>query len=302
MRGPTVRLVSSADDFSLVVRDRTDDFTNLRNSTRGAGVSFDRDDVEMGLTTKTAGFQPTEEPQWMNAVHDTQGYIDSINLKLQKLKKLHAKHSGRIFADDNNETYESEIELLTGDITSLFMKSKGKITGLTRLKADTLPGQEGYLKDNLTVGLATSIRDLSKNFRRIQGEYLRKFSHLNDSKLDYDEDAVDIGFTDVQLNELEEMENEEEEFGEEIKEIHKSIVELAELFKEMAMLVIDQGSILDRIDFNIEQTSYNTKKAVKQIEESEELQKKTRTKMVMLLLILGIIGLFVILLVRVAFG
>ena len=33
----------------------------------------------------------------------------------------------------------------------------------------------------------------------------------------------------------------------------QSIEELSDIFKELAVLVIDQGTILDRIDFNMEQ-------------------------------------------------
>ncbi len=39
----------------------------------------------------------------------------------------------------------------------------------------------------------------------------------------------------------------------EIKKICQSIEELAEVFKELATLVIDQGTIIDRIDYNMEQ-------------------------------------------------
>jgi syntaxin 16 len=39
----------------------------------------------------------------------------------------------------------------------------------------------------------------------------------------------------------------------EIQQIAKSIEELSQIFKELAVLVIDQGTILDRIDFNMEQ-------------------------------------------------
>jgi syntaxin 16 len=39
----------------------------------------------------------------------------------------------------------------------------------------------------------------------------------------------------------------------EISRIATSIEELSAIFKELAVLVIDQGTILDRIDFNMEQ-------------------------------------------------
>lgn len=36
----------------------------------------------------------------------------------------------------------------------------------------------------------------------------------------------------------------------------KSIEDLSTIFKELAVLVIDQGTILDRIDFNMEQVRF----------------------------------------------
>jgi len=39
----------------------------------------------------------------------------------------------------------------------------------------------------------------------------------------------------------------------EINAIVQSIEELSQIFKELAVLVIDQGTILDRIDYNMEQ-------------------------------------------------
>ena len=40
----------------------------------------------------------------------------------------------------------------------------------------------------------------------------------------------------------------------EIVRVAQSINELATLFRELNVLVIEQGSIIDRIDYNIEQT------------------------------------------------
>lgn len=52
----------------------------------------------------------------------------------------------------------------------------------------------------------------------------------------------------------------------EVNQIAKSIHQLAEIFRDLQTLVIDQGSMLDRIDFNIEQTSLQVKDAVVQLE------------------------------------
>ena len=39
--------------------------------------------------------------------------------------------------------------------------------------------------------------------------------------------------------------------GAEVQNLAKSISDLAVLFKDLSMLVVEQGSVLDRIDFNI---------------------------------------------------
>lgn len=51
----------------------------------------------------------------------------------------------------------------------------------------------------------------------------------------------------------------------EITEIAKSIASLAELFKDLATLVIDQGTLLDSVEYNIEQTSVHVAEAVTEL-------------------------------------
>lgn len=51
----------------------------------------------------------------------------------------------------------------------------------------------------------------------------------------------------------------------EITDIAKGILELADIFKELQTMVIDQGTLLDRIDYNIEQMSVSVKAADKEL-------------------------------------
>ena len=50
-----------------------------------------------------------------------------------------------------------------------------------------------------------------------------------------------------------------------MSEIAKSIAALAELFKDLSVLVIDQGTLLDSVEYNIEQTSVQMEDAVKDL-------------------------------------
>ena len=51
----------------------------------------------------------------------------------------------------------------------------------------------------------------------------------------------------------------------EINDIVKSIHGLAEIFRDMQSLVVDQGTILDRIDYNVEQAAVSIKEANKEL-------------------------------------
>ena len=51
----------------------------------------------------------------------------------------------------------------------------------------------------------------------------------------------------------------------EINQLDDTMNELGDIFKQLNNIVIEQGNILDRIDYNIEQTLENTKKANKQL-------------------------------------
>jgi syntaxin 16 len=62
----------------------------------------------------------------------------------------------------------------------------------------------------------------------------------------------------------------------EIVAIAQSIEELATIFKELAVLVIDQGTIFDRIDYNMEAVVEHTKTGIKQLEKAEKHQKSAR--------------------------
>ena len=51
----------------------------------------------------------------------------------------------------------------------------------------------------------------------------------------------------------------------EINDIAQGIIELADIFKDLQAMVIDQGTMLDRIDYNIENMAVNVKAADKEL-------------------------------------
>jgi syntaxin 16 len=83
----------------------------------------------------------------------------------------------------------------------------------------------------------------------------------------------------------------------EIEDIAQGIIELADIFRDLQTMVIDQGTMLDRIDYNVERMATDVKAAEKELVVAATYQKKT-TKRYIIFLLLLIIAAVIILLIN----
>lgn len=81
----------------------------------------------------------------------------------------------------------------------------------------------------------------------------------------------------------------------EIESIAQGVIDIANIFQELQSMVIDQGSMLDRIDFNVESMAVDMKAADKELTVATGYQKRSIKRKIMLLLILIIVGMFILL-------
>ncbi|KAL9104609.1 MAG: hypothetical protein Q9163_000474 [Psora crenata] len=84
----------------------------------------------------------------------------------------------------------------------------------------------------------------------------------------------------------------------EINDIAQGIIELADIFKELQGMVIDQGTMLDRIDYNIENMAVNVKGADKELNVATTYQRKYTKRKILFLLFLLVVGMFILLIVK----
>merc|ERR1719375_1160094 len=148
--------------------------------------------------------------------------------------------------------------------------------------------------------LAGALQDASKQFRKQQKSFVATLEKRDGGAQwlevgdDSNDPIDDFGFTDTQLIELEERERDVDERSAQITKIAKSVTELNSIFKELAVLVIDQGTVLDRIDYNLEQVSVKTQEATRQLEKADRAQRSGRAMKCIMALIIGIFILIVI--------
>ena len=72
--------------------------------------------------------------------------------------------------------------------------------------------------------------------------------------------------------------------------IAKSAQELAQIFKDLNQLVIEQGTIVDRIDYNMDQAVVKVKEGLQQVVKAEEYKKSNRPGFIIFVLIVIIKG------------
>ena len=123
--------------------------------------------------------------------------------------------------------------------------------------------------------LAERLKDVTFELRKVEKEHFMKVQEIHGKDGDGNAD------TNASIMEDEENTGQEQMFGEqqnthkskEIQDIAKSITDLAVLFKDLSTLVVEQGTILDRIDYNIHEAKESTTKANVSLEKTLKIEK-----------------------------
>ncbi|CAH8863519.1 unnamed protein product [Trichobilharzia szidati] len=248
-----------------------------------------------------------------------------FNFKIKFLplvKEVIALHDRHLMASnlDDNLDEDQEIEFQTKELTQLFNLSHGQLSQLSKLKRSSAlwqQSQESKLAENVLCSLARTLQDLSVAFRKAQSDYLNKLrsrderirSYLNidlnigdnsSSKLvnEFEDDDYAVWESQKQRRSLLLTENTNMvvQREQEINQIVRSIHELSEIFRDVAQMVVDQGTLIDRIDYNVEHTQIRVQEGLKQLTKAQSHQSKDR-KMIVILVLAGLVVIFGILLI-----
>ncbi|XP_075702608.1 syntaxin-16 isoform X2 [Rhinoderma darwinii] len=244
-------------------------------------------------------------PKWVDGVQEIQYDVTRIKQKMKELASLHDKHLNRPTLDDSTEE-EHAIEITTQEVTQMFHRCQRAVQAL-QSRARNCTEQEERVLRNVVSSLAQSLQDLSTNFRHTQSDYLKRMKnreerskHFFDTSVPLMDDGedntlYDRGFSDDQLVLVQQNTIIVEEREREIRQIVQSISDLNEVFRELATMVVEQGTVLDRIDYNVEQSCVKTEEGLKQLHKAEQYQKKNRKMLAILILSVLVIVLIVVL-------
>lgn len=106
-------------------------------------------------------------------------------------------------------------------------------------------------------------------------------------KREHDYFAVDAK-QERDLIQLQEIGDATKQRSSDIGKLVSQMNELAVIFKELSILVVEQGTVLDRIDYNIQEARHQVKKANVELEKTLEKEKSFRARGCMSCLVTGI--------------
>ncbi|KAI9860863.1 MAG: hypothetical protein M1824_002898 [Vezdaea acicularis] len=264
-------------------------------------------------------------PRWVDVSEEVTELLTQITRKSAKLDKLHSKHVLPGFDDEDvRREEEGEIERLTQEITRGFhacQKAIQKIEKMvreSRQQGGVSKGEE-MMARNIQISLAGRVQEASASFRKKQSTYLKKLRGLggmtppldragtplqnpysDPSMMESDADKSYSQSTIQQTSQKQLTSNDAAimQREREIMDIAKGIIELADIFKDLQAMVIDQGTMLDRIDYNVERMAVDVKGAEKELVVASGYQRRTTKRKIMLLLLLLVVGMFILLLVK----
>ncbi|KAJ7783195.1 t-SNARE [Mycena metata] len=319
--------------MDVLVRSRTGLFLSYRDSRarlsrhRPSSYADDPyaavDDEHEGLIPVSPGHTALDldlPPKWVDISEQVQDVLADTLAKITALEKLHAKHVLPGFTDRSSE--EREIEAITTDITKDFRRCQTLIQRIGTQPHSFPPSHPdaqssthaALTAKNVQRSLAAKVQDLSATFRKKQRVYMEKLQGHAIKNQDLliasgtislkgsegmsavDDDIEAAAHTQVQS--LSDPSQDLTARDRELTEIAKSISSLAELFKDLSVLVIDQGTLLDSVEYNIEQTAFQVEDAVRELKVATGYQKNTGRRQCIFLLVLIIFGLIVVLILK----
>ena len=277
------------------IRDRMSQLTSIRNACQHTSP-----DTSMG--TRLIG--PDGTSQTDNSILQHSNNIEPQFIEIENdLTSLNEKYNRRIAAlsSFDDDVIESEIEALTASITKKLIRLKNQISTKNLFARSSEAAQ---ISSNMEKGYLARTRDLSIRFREMQSNYLKRLNAIK-SKAESSsiavsidegdnsiEDDFNVPFTGAQNAMAMENDMAIQKRNEEINRLLGQMEEMKGLFLDLSKLIQEQGTILDRIDNNIDVALDEVKQGNKELEQAEKHQKSKAffiylIAMIILIIILG---------------
>eukprot|EP00898_Chlorokybus_atmophyticus_P005022 jgi/Chlat1/5520/Chrsp369S00408 len=317
----------------MATRNRTSTYVKYRDTARGQqkvfrvpGVSSGHGDASLELSdmsrTKllaapdgsnranggaSTAKSATEHlpPAWVDLSDAIAEEMVVIRSRMAELAKAHEKALRPTFDDSSNQQAVSEAEALQQDITRRLKRCEAQLHKLSARDQSA----DAAVRKNVQRRVATELSELSMQFlayaRLLQATtgVGAAFEVEEKPRDDSHGQVIDMGFSEQALMVVHHADGLAVERESEINKIVQSVNDLAQVMQDLSVLVIDQGTILDRIDYNVEQVHQKVEEGLQQLKRADQTQKKSRMFLcIMLLLVMCLVMLVILIAKKILIG
>ncbi|KZS15081.1 syntaxin-1A isoform X2 [Daphnia magna] len=240
-------------------------------------------------------------------VNEIRENIDKIQANVEEVKK---KHSAILSAPQTDEKVKQELEDLMADIK----KTANKVRSKLKVIEQNIEHEEQTNKSSADLRIRkTQHSTLSRKFVEVMTEYNRTQTDYRERCKGRIQRQLEITGRTTTNEELEEMleqgnpavftqgiimETQQarqtladiEARHADIMKLENSIRELHDMFMDMAMLVENQGEMIDRIEYNVEHAVDYVQTATQDTKKALKYQSKARRKKIMIMICLAVLG------------
>jgi len=127
----------------------------------------------------------------------------------------------------------------------------------------------------MKLNIGSKLREFTKKFKINEETYVNKYKELVGDETKYlsnNDKNTNSNFINEQIQ-MDSKNDLLQKRDKEISTLLTSINELASIFKDLQTLVLEQGTILDRIDYNIDNAVQSTKDATRELKKANENMK-----------------------------
>lgn len=182
---------------------------------------------------------------------------------VDELTKLQEQRLKIHFNPDTEKMLDRQISEVSTRISSIFSICLEKLRVMNQAANTASSQTEAKIWKNIHRGWSNHLHEQSVAFRKIQRNFLEQMKQISQGQSfnatlgagALNDVEADTGFSNSQMAELEFAEGDVNQRLQEITNIAESVNKLAPIIRELLTLVVDQGTMLDRIDGNMEEVS-----------------------------------------------
>ncbi|XP_051925484.1 syntaxin 3b isoform X5 [Hippocampus zosterae] len=263
-------------------------------------ATCNQDDDEVEIAMDNAAFMD----EFFSQIEDIRNSIDKIDDNVAEVKKL---FSVILSAPTSDQKTQDDLEAITNDIKKMANNARNKLKTIERnleseeqerVSADMrIRKSQHAVLSRKFVEVMTKYNEAQVDFRerskgRIQRQLEITGKATTDEELEemlesgnaavFTAGIVDSGISKQALSEIEARHKD-------IVRLESSIKELHDMFVDIAMLVENQGGMIDRIESNMDQSVGFVERAVADTKKAAKFQQEARRKMIIIGVICAVV-------------